>query len=159
MINIFGEDEFRTIKRFGNLIENYCVSKSGDVYSEKTKKILKQYNRGNSNNYDNVYKQIAIKTSNGYVINLPIHRIVIETWSPIDNNPPDSLKDEWDNAPECFKQWVRNTAWVDHIDGDKQNNHINNLRWVTPRQNNFYVKLNGTEGLAQFYQSDKEASN
>ena len=158
MINIFGEEEFRTIKRFGNLIENYYVSENGDVYSEKSKKILKQFERGNPNNYGNVYRQVILKTCHG-TLNLPIHRIVIETWKPIDENPPDSLKDDWDYAPESFKLWVRNTAWVDHIDGDNQNNHVSNLRWVTPRENSYHVKANGIERLAEQHQSDEEGSD
>jgi len=158
MINIFGEEEFKTIKRFGSTIENYCVSESGDVYSGKSGKILKQFERGNPNNYGNVYKQVVIKTSDG-TLNLPIHRIVIETWKPIDENPPDSLKDDWDSAPESFKLWVRNTAWVDHIDGDNKNNHVSNLRWVTPRENSYHVKSNGIEGLVKLDQSDETESH
>ena len=40
ILNIFGEEEFRVIHRFGKMIENYFVSKSGDVYSGKTKKMI-----------------------------------------------------------------------------------------------------------------------
>ena len=144
MINIFGEEEFKPIKRFDIILENYCVSKNGDVYSKKAGKILKQFARGNPSNYGNVYKQIKLGD-----LNLPIHRIVIETWKPIDQYPPEPLKNDWKKAPESFRQWVRDTAWVDHIDGNNTNNHIDNLRWVTPRQNNFYVKTNGTEGLVE----------
>lgn len=32
------------------------------------------------------------------------------------------------------------TNWVDHIDGDVANNHVDNLRWVTYRQNNSNTK-------------------
>ena len=37
--------------------------------------------------------------------------------------------------PEPVKQWVRDTAIVDHKDDDPRNNHVSNLRWVTPKQN------------------------
>ena len=38
------------------------------------------------------------------------------------------------------RAWVYNPCphrfhWVDHIDGDKQNNHASNLRWVSPSLN------------------------
>tara|TARA_X000000368_G_C22533151_1_gene494441 strand:+ start:30 stop:488 length:459 start_codon:yes stop_codon:yes gene_type:complete len=144
ILNIFGEEEFRTIHRSGKMVENYFVSKSGDVYSGKTKKLRKQSKRGNPNNYGNVYNNVPIRDFDGTILNCSIHRAVMETWKPIDEYPPDQLKDDWDKAPESFKQWVRDSAFVDHIDGDKENNHVNNLRWVTPRQNNFYVKSNGT---------------
>ena len=42
-----------------------------------------------------------------------IHRLVAETY--IDN--PDNLRE------------------IDHIDGDKANNHVSNLRWMTHKQN------------------------
>lgn len=52
----------------------------------------------------------------GYLVikNKRLHRIVAETFIP---NP--------DNKP-C----------VDHIDGDKKNNSVSNLRWVTHKENN-----------------------
>lgn len=29
----------------------------------------------------------------------------------------------------------KNQCWVDHIDGNRSNNDVNNLRWVTPSEN------------------------
>ena len=36
------------------------------------------------------------------------------------------LLDEPENKEKC---------WVDHIDGNRSNNDVNNLRWVTPSEN------------------------
>lgn len=42
---------------------------------------------------------------------------------------------------ECFIPNILPTAkYIDHIDGNKLNNNLNNLRWCTTRQNMFNVK-------------------
>ena len=155
MINIFGEEEFKQIVRFGVEIPNYFISKDGRVYSKKSNIIRKPTIRERNGRVDHVRISIPIPEGllpNGYdyrkfgsgknVYELPttVHRAVMETWRPIDEYPPDRLKDDWDNAPESFKQWVRETAFIDHIDDDPTNNHVDNLRWVTPRENSAYIK-------------------
>lgn len=56
-----------------------------------------------------------------------VHRLVMQAFAPIENN------DEFD---------------VDHIDGVKTNNNINNLRWVSTRENiNARDDNNGKIGL------------
>ena len=155
MINIFGEEEFKQIIRFGIKIPNYSISKDGRVYSHKRNLIKKPTIRKRKGKVTDVSTSIPIPEGlvpNGYdyrkfgagknVYELPttIHRAVMETWRPIDEYPPDRLKDDWDNAPESFKQWVRETAYIDHIDDDPTNNNLDNLRWVTPRENANWVK-------------------
>ncbi len=142
MITVFGEEEYKGVIRQDRLLENYHVSRCGDVYSTFSNKILKQHLRGNPENYGNVYRYVMIPhpDKKRHTYNLAVHRIVMETWKPIDKYPPEQLKDDWDKAPQSFKDWVKQTAWVDHIDGDSSNNHIDNLRWVTPRQNHWILK-------------------
>lgn len=62
--------------------------------------------------HSNGYEQVNIRIGNKYVTKL-IHRLVAVAFIP---NP--------DNKP-C----------VDHIDGNKRNNYVSNLRWVTPVEN------------------------
>lgn len=59
-----------------------------------------------------------------------IHRLVLETFQPIDN------------ASEFF---------VDHIDGIRSNNHLTNLRWVKASQNLLFRNENWQE-LSEIYQ-------
>ena len=88
---------------------------------------------------DYVYQKTA-KTAKNSSVRIATHRAVMETWKPIDEYPPYQLKDDWNQAPESFKQWVRDTAFIDHIDDDPTNNCLDNLRWVTPLQNHYQRK-------------------
>ena len=55
-----------------------------------------------------------LRLSIGNVDNVYIHRLVCETF----------------NGPPCGSR-----SHVNHIDGDRQNNHVLNLEWCTPREN------------------------
>lgn len=52
-----------------------------------------------------------------------VHRLVAETFLPI---PEMELKTQ-----------------VNHIDGDKRNNHVSNLEWVTPSENSIHAFKTG----------------
>ena len=75
-------------------------------------------------------------------VNIRYHRAVKETWEPIDEHPP-VPKADWDKSPESMKQFVRESAYVDHIDADTSNNHIDNLSWTSPLGNSSQRKKNG----------------
>ena len=72
--------------------------------------------------------------------NIKIHRAVMDAWKPIDEFPPIPME-AWIKTPEAAKQFIRESAIIDHIDGNTENNHADNLRWCTPRQNNVHWKL------------------
>ena len=153
MINIFGEEEFKPVVRYQREIPGYYVSMDGRIYSEKTNMIR---SATKSNDYNSTGKKrlknhkvsldIPIghypdysfrkrrKTDNNELITIAVHRIVMETWKPIDKNPP-IPKEDWDICPESAKQWIRDTAIVDHKDDDPSNNHVDNLQWVIPKDN------------------------
>lgn len=52
----------------------------------------------------------------------------------------------------CFLPNPENLPQVDHIDGDRMNNAVSNLRWVSAKQNSYYG------GQRHDWQTQKEAS-
>ena len=135
--------EFKQVIRYGITIPDTWCSKDGIIYSQKSNLILSQSKVGNKENYNNFYWSVRIRKVNGpkgKFVTTTVHRLVMETWKPLDEYPPESLADDWDKAPESFKQWVRSTAWVDHEKGNKNNNDIFEMKWTTPRGNNVYWK-------------------
>ena len=85
----------------------YAVTSCGRVYSYKNKKFLKS--RPTRNGY---FQVVLMK--NGERKTCYVHRLAAEAYIP---NP--------ENLPQ-----------VDHIDNDKTHNYVNNLQWITGRDNN-----------------------
>ena len=97
----------RPIKDF----PDYFVSDTGNIYSLKGKnkcqeKLLKPVLTKSG------YMNISL-CKDGKVYNKRIHRLVIEAFIP-----------NLDNKPQ-----------INHIDGNKQNNNINNLEWCSASEN------------------------
>lgn len=102
------EYETRPIAGYEGL---YSISNDGTVFSHdynhtKQTKQLKPVKRSDGYLMVNLYQDSKLKIHF-------IHRLVLETFVP---NP--------DNKPYC-----------DHIDTDKTNNHVSNLRWCTHKEN------------------------
>ena len=84
----------------------YAITSCGKVWSYKKKMFLVP--RANSKGY------LRVKLfKDGKVKNYRIHRLVAEAYIP-----------NTDNLPQ-----------VDHIDNDKTHNYVNNLQWITNRDN------------------------
>eukprot|EP01039_Chlorochromonas_danica_P011494 gene11494-12869_t len=88
-------------------LPNYEVSSEGKVRNLNTKKILR------SSNHNKGYRKVVL-FKNGKDSTMLLHRIVCATFYP---NP-------------------HNKRFVDHIDNDKSNNNLSNLRWCTASENN-----------------------
>lgn len=83
---------------------NYYIQDDGYVYSGATNKIL-------STQLDkDGYAKVRMVDSDGNRHRFSIHRLVMENFKPVEN---------------------MENLQVNHIDGNKQNNNISNLEWVT----------------------------
>ena len=91
-----------------NLKYKYYIQDDGKVYSSITNKIL-------STQLDkDGYEKVQMVDSNGKRHRFSVHRLVLENFCPV----PDM-----------------NKLQVNHKDGNKLNNNINNLEWVTCKEN------------------------
>jgi hypothetical protein len=92
----------------------YSINKNGDVLSLRAGNILAQ----SFNTYG--YKQVGLFKNRASRV-APIHRLMAETFIPNPNNY------------DC----------VNHKDGNKLNNSIENLEWCTKAQNNQHARESG----------------
>jgi hypothetical protein len=115
---------------------NYSVSNTGLVKLTRLNRLLSGYNR-------NGYLQVTIKQDAIGIARL-VHRLVAAAFIP--NDDP-------------------NRIYVDHIDTDPRNNHVSNLRWVTPKENmnNEITKQNISDGhmkkMPKVYQIEIQSRN
>ena len=96
----------KEIKGFENL---YTIDEYGNVYSIRNKKYLKKTLSRKG------YYQVHLRDTRKHSKTCHVHRLVAETFIP--NDDP------------------INKTTVDHINGDKTNNHISNLRWLSNSEN------------------------
>ena len=103
----------------------YEISNNGNVKNIKTGRILKA-TLGTRGYYD-----VIIKNDEGKLIHITNHKLVGLTFIPNPNN---------------YKI-------IDHIDNNKLNNDVNNLRWCSQQQNNFNQSLSSknTSGFKGVY--------
>lgn len=93
------------------ILPYYEVSKTGQIRTAEGKKLV-----GNKNPDGYIEVKVPSKALNndGKQKTMRVHRLIMETFNPIQNS-------------ELYV--------VDHINGKRDDNRIENLRWVTQRQN------------------------
>lgn len=89
---------------------HYLVSTCGKLISRKTNKEIKLKDNGRG------YK-VHVTKSEGKTLRVRLHRVVAETFIP---NP-------------------KNKPIVNHKDGNKQHNHVDNLEWNTESENTHHA--------------------
>lgn len=117
--------EFKKINGY----DGYEVSNTGVVRSINRYKIKKGCNfptkyKGKELSYKNIrgYYNVSIINNEGRRLTKQVHRLVMMSFANISNS---------------------NELQVNHIDGNKSNNNLDNLEWVTPKQNIHHAIENG----------------
>ena len=146
------------------VIEGYFVSDQGNVFvdykvsrcpfTNRFKKIksleliqLKPFHRKGKLTIDltfpeNLFEyQFHSKHNSGNCnVMTSVHSLVMSAFCPINENPPNRLKDVWNQIPKEAKEWIQETVFINHIDHDYTNNKLENLEYVTPRENSRKAK-------------------
>lgn len=112
------EKKLITICKY-SLRYNYYVTDDGQIWSQKTGKFLKQHK--DKDGYMKV-RLCCLDLEPGKTHTFSVHRLVMENFKPIPN---------------------MNNLQVNHIDGDKTNNCLHNLEWVTCEENIHHAINNG----------------
>jgi hypothetical protein len=119
-----------TMKNLGFLgLDGYCVTQDGKIYSLKSNRFLKT----------NVCKKGYVRISlwNGYKpVTHTVHRLVAMAYIPQQDY----------------------TLQVNHIDGNKLNNHYKNLEWVTLQENIQHSVEHGLRDSQKLY-TDEQICN
>lgn len=101
------KEEFRPIMiENGRLLSEYIISNQGHIYSLNLNRYLNETEiKG--------YLSVSLRIDEKFYAKR-INRLVMMTFCPIAN-------------PECYQ--------VNHLNGNKKDNHLWNLEWATPKQN------------------------
>ena len=111
------------------LNSNYYITEFGNVYNSKTHKVLNWCDNGTG------YMYVTLLI-NGKRKNYTIHRLVAEAFVSNPNNLPT----------------------VNHIDGNKLNNHYSNLEWCTVAYNNQHAVNNGLRNTIHINMRDLQGN-
>ena len=98
----------------------YSVSEDGQIRNDIRNTILKQ-----GNEYE--YRMVGLSIGHGQAKRCRVHRLVAEAFIPNPENKP----------------------YVNHIDGNRSNNHKDNLEWVTASENALHARQTGLIGQQQ----------
>ena len=131
------DEEWRRLILFHHVLD-YDVSNLCRIRKHSTKKILKlSYNK----EMKNCYRYIQIKLHNGKKYNTEIHRLAAIMFIPV----PKHYLDEG---------YTEHTLTIEHKDGVKYHNILENLEWLTMKENVRNAFINGLCSLDKRIESE-----
>ena len=148
----WGEQELRTVIYQGHEIDGYKIAKDGLCISYKRSKEGKPLEWGGAGQMGQKYPAVVLmipdngtlfvdRSVKNYNANnkmvkrtIKIHTMVADTWGEHMDCPED-LEPFWAALSTEIKEVLRTYFVVDHIDNDRCNNHVDNLRFLSPRDN------------------------
>ena len=107
----------------------YEATRDGRIYSRKSKKYLKIQKKMGCYKY-----AVVILYFDGKPHSVPVHKLIALAWIEI----PDKYGI---TKNEVLGNYFSRNLVVDHIDGDRYNNCVDNLRWCTSYENLNYENV------------------
>lgn len=108
----------RRISEFLDVKDYYTINENGEIYSDNSG-LMKTRNKGKTN-YQIINFQMNDKRKQTFMV----HRLVLMAFDPLDNQ--EELE-------------------VNHIDGNKENNKLDNLEWCTSSENQIHAFHTGLQ--------------
>ena len=110
----------------------YEIFEDGSVWSNKRGMFLLPTGGGKSK-----YPKVSLYDAKGKRCNIRIHKAVAEAFLKKPKHP-DITHADWRKTPLHVRKIIQSEFQVDHINGDPTDYHVDNLRWVTSKQNRDY---------------------
>jgi len=157
------KEEIKEVIFDGKKIPGYYVSNLGNIYTTI------KFKRNSFGQYEGIYfseNKVLMKPYLNYTSKGSTHashRLVMEAFRPMMEYPPNRLKPFWDQTPYEVKLWICESVVIDHIDHDPTNNRLDNLQYVTPRENSrnavkFYGGNVANKGKLKNIKNEKQES-
>ena len=150
------EQELRPVVYQGHIVPDYGIGKDGIVISYKRTQEGKPLTWSAVGSVGNKYPavKLAIPIENVYFQytgtneyrastqtvgrKVKVHILVADSW--LDDSCPKDLEPYWNMFSDELKAVLRPYFHIDHIDDNKYNAHISNLKFVSPRENQHIIK-------------------